>query len=57
MHALIMLIVVLAVIGIAWWAISQIPLPPPLRIVAVVVVALIAIVALMDFAGAGLAFR
>lgn len=48
---LISLIVVLAIIGIAWWAITQIPMPPPIRIVAVVVIALVAIVFLMQFIG------
>lgn len=44
---LIYLLVIFAILGIAWWALSQIPLPQPFRIIAVVVMALIAIVVLL----------
>ena len=47
------LIVILAVLGIAWWAISSFNLPPPVRIVAVVVIALVAIVLLLQIVGFG----
>jgi hypothetical protein len=54
MELLISLIVVLAIIGIAWWAITQIPMPPPIRIAATVIVAVIAILFLLQFVGGGL---
>ncbi len=50
MGILITLIIVLAVIGIAWWAITQLPLPPPIRIVAVVIIAIVAIFLLLSLA-------
>lgn len=53
MEILISLIIILAIIGIAWWAITQIPLPPPFRIVASVVLALVAIVVLLHFLPGG----
>lgn len=46
---LVALLVVLAVIAIAWWAIQQMNLPQPFRIIAVVVVAVLAIVVLLNY--------
>lgn len=45
---IITLLVVLLVLAIAWWAIQQLPLPDPVRWVAVVVIALIAILVLLS---------
>lgn len=45
---LIYLLVIFAILGIAWWALTQIPLPAPFRVVAVVVVAVIAILVLLQ---------
>lgn len=48
---LIWLIVIALVVGIAWWIINQIPLPPPLNIVVRVVFGLIVLVCLLYFVG------
>jgi hypothetical protein len=40
---LIYLLIVLAVMAIIWWAISQLGLPPPVRVVAVAIFAIIAL--------------
>lgn len=45
---LITLIVVLAIIAIAWWAINQLTLPPPVRMIAVLLIAALAIVVLLN---------
>lgn len=50
-HLLIYLIVLCLVFGIAWWAITQIPLPPPIRTVVIVVFALIMILILLSLTG------
>lgn len=47
MSLLITLIVICAIIGIGWWAINQLSLPPPIRMVAVVVIAIVAILLLL----------
>ena len=44
---LVTLLVVCLVLSIAWWALSQIPLPQPFRAVVVVILALIAIIVLL----------
>lgn len=53
--ALIPLLITLIIIGvvcyIAWWAISQIPMPQPIRTAVVVVFALIVIVVLLNTVG------
>ena len=53
MGLLIDVIVIFAIIGIAYWVLTQIPLPPPLRIVVVAVVGLVAILALLSLVGGG----
>lgn len=54
LSTLIALLILLAVVGIAWWAIQQMSLPQPFRIIAVVVVAVLAIVVLLNYLpGAG----
>ncbi len=59
MELLITLIIVLAIIGILWWAVNAIPLPTPVRIAAVVIFALVAILVLINFlpGGHGLTLR
>ncbi len=58
MSILITLLVYLAVIGILWWAITQIPLPQPFRVIAVVVVAIVSIFLLLSLVqGGGLAIH
>ena len=44
---------VLLVIAIAWWAISQLTLPPPVRMVVVVLGAVLLIVWLLSLGGMG----
>lgn len=51
---LIWLIVICAVIGVAWWIVTQIPLPAPMNIVVRVVFGLIVLVALLYFVGGAL---
>lgn len=48
---LIYLIIICLVLYVFWWVLSQIPLPQPVRTVAVVIFALIAVVVLLNFAG------
>lgn len=48
---LITLIILGAVCWIAWWAISQVPMPQPIRVAVTVVFALIVIVVLLNLAG------
>lgn len=55
MSMLVTLIAVVSILGIVWWALTQIPLPQPLRIAVSVIFAIIAIVMLLQFVtGAGL---
>ena len=49
MDVLISLLVLLVIVGLVYWAITQIPLPQPVRIVAVVLVVLIAIILLLNY--------
>jgi hypothetical protein len=53
MSLLITLLAYLAVIGILWWAITQIPLPQPFRIIAVVVIAVVSIFLLLSLVQGG----
>lgn len=46
---LITLIIVCLVLYVAWWALNQIPMPQPVKVVVVVIFALIAIVVLLNF--------
>lgn len=48
MDVLVTLLVLVLVFGLVWWAITQIPLPPPVKIVVSVVLAIIAIIALLE---------
>ncbi len=48
MELLITLLVVLAIFAIIWWAITQLALPQPFRIVAVVVMAVVALIVLLQ---------
>lgn len=49
MELLIPILILLLVIGLVYWAITAIPLPQPVRVAAIVVVALIAIVFLLSY--------
>jgi hypothetical protein len=48
---LITLLVYLCILAIIWWVITQIPLPPPFRLVAIVILAIVAIVMLLNVVG------
>ena len=48
---LLTLIIYLCVLAIVWWVITQLPLPPPIRLVAIVIFALIAIYMLLSLTG------
>ena len=50
---LINLLIVVAILAIAWWAISMAPIPAPFRWVVAVIFAVIAIVLLLAFVGPG----
>lgn len=57
---LITLLVYLCILAIIWWVVTQLPLPAPFRLVANVIVALVAIVMLLQLTGVGgdlLSFR
>ena len=54
MDMLIYLLVFLLIAAIVWYVIGQLSLPPPVRMVAVVVMAIVAIVFLLQFLGGGL---
>lgn len=48
---LVNLLILCVIIGIVWWISTQIPMPPPIRMVANVVVGLIALVLLLGLVG------
>lgn len=50
---LIDLLVILLIVGLVYWAITVIPLPAPVRTVAIVIVVVIAIIALLNMMGWG----
>ncbi len=56
-HILLVLIIIGVVLYIVWWAISQVPLPPPIaiavRVIFALIVAIIAIEVLLPLAGGG----
>jgi hypothetical protein len=52
-HFLIWLLCLLAIAGVVWWCLQQIPLPQPIRIIVVVVFAIIATLILLDLASGG----
>ena len=51
MDLLIYLLVFLLICAIVWYVIGQLSLPPPVRMVAIVVMAIVAIVLLLQFVG------
>ena len=53
MGILITLLVYFCILAIIWWVITQLPLPAPFRLVANVVVAIVAIVMLLSLVGGG----
>jgi hypothetical protein len=54
---LVYLLVILIVLGLGWWVLQQIPLPPPIQQIAlvvwVVVCAIVLIVFLLNLVGSG----
>lgn len=53
MDLIIYLLIALVIFAIVWWVIGQLSLPPPVRMVAIVVMALIAILFLLQLVGGG----
>ncbi len=53
MDLIIYLLVALVIFAIVWWIIGQLSLPPPVRMVAIVVMGLIAIIFLLQLVGGG----
>jgi hypothetical protein len=51
MSIIVSLLVICLIIAIAYWAINQLTLPPPVRMVVVVIIALVAILFLLQFVG------
>lgn len=49
LNLLIALLVICLIAYLVWWAISQIPLPEPIRVVVIVIFAIIMIVVLLKF--------
>lgn len=43
------LIILVLVVGIAWWIIQQVPLPPPMRWVVTVVFGLIVLLVVLNY--------
>lgn len=50
MSVLITLLILCAILAVAYWAFNQLSLPPPIRMVAVVIVAILAILILLQLA-------
>lgn len=48
---LIQLLIIVLVLGVAWWIINLIPLPPPFHAVAQVVIVIIALIWLISLLG------
>lgn len=46
---LVQLLIIVLVIGVAFWVVEQIPMPPPLKVIGRVIVGVIAIVVLLSF--------
>jgi uncharacterized membrane protein YwzB len=53
MSLLISLLVFVLILSIAWWALNQLPLPQPIRSIVVVIIAIIAIVFLLQYLPTG----
>lgn len=51
MPMLLTLLIYLAILAIIWWVVSTLPLPPPFRILANVIIAIVAIFMLLSLAG------
>lgn len=51
MALLVYLLVFLLICAIVWYVIGQLSLPPPVRMVAIVIMAIVAIVFLLQFVG------
>lgn len=55
LELLITLLIVLIIIGLCWWVLSQIPLPPPIaqiaQVIFVVICAVVLIYFLLSFVG------
>ena len=51
MGLLINLLILVVVLGLVYWIISLVPLPPPLRLAVQVIFAVIAIILLLGFVG------
>jgi ABC-type uncharacterized transport system permease subunit len=51
MSIIVSLLVICLIIAIAYWAINQLTLPPPVRMVVIVIIALVAILFLLQFVG------
>lgn len=51
MSILISLLILCVIFAIVWWVIGQLSLPPPIRMVVIVIMAIIAIVFLLQFVG------
>lgn len=47
--ALITLLCIALIIGIAWWALQQITLPPPIHMAVVVIIAIVAILLVVQY--------
>jgi len=55
MHTLIMLFIILAAFALLYWGMSQLPLPPIIRTVIIVLMGLVALLFLYNtFAGGGM---
>lgn len=46
---LITLLIIVLIFGVAYWAISLLPLPPPFQIIAQVVIAIILLIVLLTY--------
>ncbi len=51
MGLLITLLIYACILAIVWWLVSTLPLPPPFRIIANVVIAIVAIIMLLSLLG------
>lgn len=55
---LVTLLIVLLVIGLVYWAVNSIPLPQPVRVIAVVIIALVGAIYLLSLLpGTGVALH
>ena len=47
-HLLIVLLIIGAILGVVWWAINQIAMPPPVRMIVILVFVLIVLIVCLD---------